>query len=260
MRWEDNAMIDPTRRFSSRVDNYIKYRPSYPEAIVGLLQERCGLTTAWDVADAGSGPGNLTRLFLNHGNRVFGVEPNREMREAGERLLGSSPRFVSVAGTAEATTLPDGSIDLVVAGQAFHWFDRVRARQEFARILRPPRWAALVWNERRIASTPFLAAYEQLLLTYGIDYAAVQHHDAADDAALQAFFGPDGYTVAHFENVQLFDYAGLQGRLLSSSYAPEVGHPQHQTMLEVLRALFERYQADGVVRFEYDANVYYGCM
>lgn len=251
-------MSDPTRRFSSRVDNYIKYRPSYPEAIIDLLRDRCGLTPAWDVADVGSGPGNLTRLFLDHGNRVFGVEPNREMREAGERLLGGYPRFVSVAGTAEATTLADQRIDLVVAGQAFHWFDSVRAGQECTRILRSPRWVALVWNERRAASTPFLAAYEQLLLTYAPDYAAVQHRLAADDAALREFFSPEGYAVARFENAQLFEYAGLQGRLLSSSYTPEAGHPQHQAMLDALRALFARHQADGTVRFEYDTIVYYG--
>ncbi len=252
------AMRDPTQRFSDRVENYVKYRPSYPPAVVDVLQRECGLTATAVVADVGSGPGNLTRLFLDHGNTVFGVEPNRSMREAGERLLQGYPRFHSVDGTAEATTLPDGSVDLVTAGQAFHWFDRARAREEFRRILRAPRWVALIWNERRIASTPFLAAYEHLLLQYGTDYAQVQHRDAADDAALGEFFAPHGYVRASFENRQVFDFDGLQGRLLSSSYAPAAGQPGHEAMLAELRRLFETHQSHGTVTVEYDTQVYYG--
>jgi len=251
-------MIDPTQRFSSRVDNYIRYRPSYPAAILGLLEKECGLTPEWVVADAGAGPGNLTRLFLDNGARVVGVEPNREMREAGERLLRGYPTYSSVVGTAEATTLADASVDLVTAGQAFHWFDQTRARQEFARILRPPRWVALVWNERRVDATPFLAAYERLLRTYGTDYAQVGHRDAAARTALECFFAPNGYRRATFENRQMFDYEGLEGRLLSSSYAPETGQRGHDAMLGELRALFDKYQEDGTVAFAYDTSVYYG--
>jgi SAM-dependent methyltransferase len=251
-------MRDPTQRFSDRVDNYIKYRPSYPPAIVDLLQRECELTATAVVADIGSGPGNLTRLFLDHGNTVFGVEPNRAMREAGERLLHGYPRFHSVDGTAEATSLPDGSVDLIAAGQAFHWFDRTRARDEFRRILRGPCWVALVWNERRTASTPFLVAYEHLLQQYGTDYAQVQHRDAAEDAALGAFFAPHGYVQESFENRQVFDFDGLQGRLLSSSYAPAAGQPGHEAMLAELSRLFETHQSNGTVAVEYDTQVYYG--
>lgn len=251
-------MNDPTRRFSSRVDNYVKYRPSYPAAVIDLLRRECGLAGREVVADIGSGPGNLTRLLLENGNRVFGVEPNREMREAGERLLGGYPRFVSVDGTAEATTLASESVDLVTAGQAFHWFDRGRARRELGRILRLPRHVALVWNERRVASTAFLSAYEELLQTYGTDYAEVQHRGATDAAALRDFFGSDGYRQAAFLNEQVFDFDGVRGRLLSSSYAPEAGQPRYVSMLEDLRALFEAHQSGGVVTVEYDTTVYYG--
>lgn len=251
-------MDDPTRRFSNRVDNYVKYRPSYPQAILDILRRECGLTREWAVADIGSGPGNLTRLFLDHGNRVFGVEPNPEMRAAGERLLCDYPRFTSVAGTAEATTLADGSVDIAVAGQAFHWFDHRQAKQELRRILTPPRWAALVWNERRAAGAPFLTAYEELLREYGTDYATLRHRDTGDAAALAEFFAPGGYALAAFENAQVFDFEGLRGRLLSSSYAPVAGQPGHDAMLEALRAIFETYQSNGTVTFEYDTKVYYG--
>ena len=251
-------MSDPTQRFSSRVEDYIRYRPSYPSAIVELLRRECGLTPRWTVADVGSGPGNLSRLFLENGNRVLAVEPNREMREAGERFLGGHPGFESVEGAAEATGLPEGSVDLVVAGQAFHWFDGDRARREFRRILRPPRWVALVWNERRVAGAPFLEAYERLLEAHGTDYAEVRHRDAADTRALEAFFGPGGYVTASFENAQVFDLDGLRGRLLSSSYAPLAGQPGHEEMLAGLRAVFTEHQEGGTVAFEYDTRVYYG--
>ena len=151
-------MSDSTRRFSSRVDNYVKYRPSYPPEVVELLAAECGLTPGALVADIGAGTGLLAELFLQNGYRVLGVEPNREMRQAGERLLGDYPHFTSIDGTAEVTTLADKSVDIITAGQAFHWFDREKARAEFARILRPGGWVALVWNERRVDATPFLAA------------------------------------------------------------------------------------------------------
>lgn len=251
-------MTDPTRRFSSRVEDYVKYRPGYPPSIVDLLREECGLTTHSVVADVGAGTGKLSELFLQNGNRVYGVEPNREMREAAERLFaGRHAGFTGVDARAESTTLADHSVDLVAAGQAFHWFDRAQARREFVRILKPGGWTVLVWNMRRRSATPFMAAYEELLLTYAVDYEVVDHKHV-DEAALTAFFAPDRYHQAVFENHQAFDFPGLRGRLLSSSYTPEKGHPNHVPMLEALRVLFHEYQVDGRVTFDYDTRAYYG--
>jgi SAM-dependent methyltransferase len=254
---EEVVMSDSTRRFSSRVENYLKYRPSYPPEVVGILAAECGLTPRALVADIGAGTGLLAQLFLNNGNRVLGVEPNREMREAGARLLADYPQYAAVDGTAEATTLDDQSIDFITAGQAFHWFDREKARAEFARILRPGGWVALVWNERRIDSNPFLAAYEQLLRTYAGDYATLNHRQV-DQQQIAAFFKAGTFKMQTFENRQIFDYEGVKGRLLSSSYTPEPGQPAHQPMLDELAAIVRAHQADGSVAFEYDTNVYYG--
>jgi ubiquinone/menaquinone biosynthesis C-methylase UbiE len=167
--------LNSTQRFSSRVDTYVRFRPSYPKQIVETLEKHCGFTDHSVVADIASGTGIFTKLLLEHGNRVYGVEPNAEMRRAGEEFLAAYPNFTSVTGTAEATTLSSYSVDFVTAAQSGHWFDRQKSRQEFARILKPEGWAVLVWNERKTDSTPFLRDYEDLLLRYGTDYNEVRH-------------------------------------------------------------------------------------
>ncbi len=246
---------DPTQRFSDRVADYRRWRPSYPPEIVDFLVEQTRLTSDWVIADIGSGTGLLSRLFLDHGNRVFGVEPNREMREAAEELCGEDALFTSVAGSAEETTLAAGSVELVAAGQAFHWFDPHRARTELERILKPSGWVTLIWNDRRKTSTPFLRAYEQLLLTWATDYREVDH-TRIGRSEIESFFGADGLVTASFDNRQYFDCEGLEGRLLSSSYAPAAGHPSHEPMVASLRSIFDTHQVDGQVTFEYDTRVY----
>ncbi len=247
---------DPIRRFSSRVENYVRFRPGYPKEILGLLRSECGLNSQSVIADIGSGTGKLTELFLENGNRVFGVEPNRDMREAGERLLKSFHTFTSIASTAEETTLPNACADFIVAGQAFHWFDRNRCRKEFSRILKPGGWVVLVWNDRKTEATPFLVEYEKLLKTYATDYSKVDHKQI-DDAVVREFFG-HAPSKAAFPSAQEFDFTGLKGRLLSSSYAPEKGQPGHDEMLSSLENLFNAHQENGHVEFVYDTVVYYG--
>jgi SAM-dependent methyltransferase len=245
-----------TSRFSDRVENYVRYRPGYPAQVVDELQAQCGLTPSHMVADIASGTGIWTRMLLENGNTVFGVEPNAEMREAGERLLAAFPNFTSIAGTAEATTLADHSVDFVTAAQAAHWFNRERARREFVRILKPGGWLVLLWNERLTDSTKFLRDYEQLLLTYGTDYEEVRHERTTD--AVNEFFDPAPFQESMFEMRQEFDYAGVEGRLLSSSYAPGPEHPQHAPMLRELRRIFDASAVGGRVAFEYKTRLYFG--
>ena len=245
-----------TSRFSDRVENYIRYRPGYPPEALRVLKDECGLSPQHEVADVASGTGIWTRMLLESGNRVFGVEPNPEMRQAGERLLAGFPRFTSVAGTAEATTLADAGVDFVTAAQAAHWFDRARARLEFVRILRPDGWLVLLWNERRTDSTLFLREYERMLLTYGTDYQDVRHEHTT--SAVNEFFDPAPFQERTFDMRQDFDYAGLEGRLLSSSYAPGPEHPRYAAMLDELRRVFEAHAVKGRVGFEYKTRVYFG--
>ena len=248
---------DPTRRFSNRVEDYIKYRPHYPSAVLGLLEDECGLTRESVVADVGSGTGILSELFLSAGVRVYGVEPNREMREAGERLLAAYENFVSVDGRAEETTLADASVDFVTAGQAFHWFEPAPARREFRRVLRDGGWAVLVWNDRRTGGAPLLAEYERLLLEYGTDYKEVSSKWAAEEN-IKTLFGAGEVRTKTFDNEQVLDFDGLKGRLASASYAPLPGHPNHEPLMSELAALFERHQRGGRVVVEYDTKVFYG--
>ncbi len=246
----------PTTRFSDRVENYVRYRPGYPPEVLDLLRAECGLQPSHIIADIASGTGLFTRLLLENGNSVFAVEPNAEMREMGAHQLESFGRLVSVAGTAEETTLRSASVDFVTAAQAAHWFDLPRARAEFARILRPGGWCVLIWNERRTASTPFLRDYEQLLLTYGTDYKEVRHERTT--AIIHEFFAPAPYQERVFDLRQQFDYEGAAGRLLSSSYVPLDGNPNHAPMMQELQRIFRAYATDNTVEFEYNTRVYYG--
>jgi SAM-dependent methyltransferase len=245
-----------TSRFSDRVENYVRYRPGYPPEALDVLKRECGLASNDVIADIASGTGIWTRLLLENGNRVYAVEPNMDMREAGERLLAGFANLASVNGSAEATTLPDASVDFVTSAQAAHWFDRKRTRHEFMRILKPGGWLVLLWNEREVDTTPFLRDYEQLLLTFGTDYEDVRHERTTD--SVNEFFDPLPYRERAFAMRQEFDYAGLEGRLLSSSYAPGPGHPKHEPMLKELRRIFAQRVEKGIVGFDYKTRVYFG--
>jgi len=248
-------MSDTVERFSNRVENYIKYRPDYPREVIGLLRDECGLTPETAIADIGCGTGISSRMFLENGNRVRGVEPNAAMREAAEALLEGFPGFSIVNGTAEHTTLPDGSVDIVLAAQAFHWFDGPAAAAEFRRVLKPGGRIVLMWNERRLDTTPFLIEYEAFLLKFARDYAAVRH-DRIDVAALTSLLGA-GIRSATFEYVQTFDLEGLRGRMLSSSYMPSESDAVFPQMEDELRAIFANHAENGRIKVFYNTNVFY---
>ncbi|HYL02921.1 MAG TPA: methyltransferase domain-containing protein [Steroidobacteraceae bacterium] len=244
-----------TERFTSRAGDYARYRPGYPAEAIGLLRERCGLAPGAVVADLGSGTGILTALLLECGARVFAVEPNAAMRAAAESALRERPGFVSVAGSAEATTLAAHSVELLVAGQAFHWFDARAARAEALRVTRAGGWAALLWNERPAEPSPFLTDYEALLTHHAPEYLRISA-SRADPATMREFLG-SAMELATFANEQILDFEGLRGRLMSSSYAPERGQPQHEPLMAGLREVFDRHQHGGRIVFPYRTLVYF---
>jgi SAM-dependent methyltransferase len=275
------TFTDAKQRFSDRVADYARYRPGYPAALIEQLSADCGLRPAHSVADVGSGTGILTGLFLKNGNQVFAIEPNEEMRVAGEEFLSAYKNFSSVRGSAEATTLPSASVDFVTVAQAFHWFEPLATRREFLRILKPHGWVVVIWNDRRISETAFGRAYEDLLVRHGTDYTRVKEA-YPEEKDMEAFFGVSveaggsrgekhrskdrplpmqevsGVRRLELPNFQEFDFEALAGRVRSSSYAPKEGHANYVPMMVGLRELFDASQKAGRLRMEYTTQIYFG--
>jgi hypothetical protein len=249
----------PTERFTDRAASYARARPGYPDAIAPMLAYELALPEDAVVADLGSGTGLSCEPFLRAGFVVIGVEPNAAMRAMGERALAAHPRFRSVAGSAEATTLPAASVDLVIAAQAFHWFDVPRARAEALRILKRPANAALIWNDRIAKGSPFAEGYEQLLLEFGIDYAKIRHRHAHEEA-VTAFFGGPVWRERRFANPTELNWELLVERMNSASYVPRPDAPGYAPMLARLRSLFDASQRDGRIVMAYDTRVFFGAI
>ena len=251
-------MSDPksTTRFGNRVEDYVKYRPNYPAEIVTYLENKFGLSPGNLIADIGSGTGISSSIFLDRGYSVVGIEPNSEMRNKSKTLLGSNPKFTAKDGTAEHSGLETHSVDAIVAGQAFHWFDQRRANQEFSRILKPNGLVILIWNERLIRSG-FEKDYDELIIKHARDYVQVDHRNV-DLEKITAFFSPQPVTVKEFDNQQIFDFEGLEGRLLSSSYMPAKTEVGYQEMSDDLKLLFDQYQENGLIVIHYKTKTFAG--
>jgi len=252
-------MKSPTERFSDRVDNYVKYRPEYPEPLVRLLQEKVAPPAV--VADIGSGTGILTRQLLDAGYEVYGVEPNAPMRSAAEQSIGGNPLFHTVSGTAEITLLADLSVNLITAAQAFHWFKADPTKAEFRRILKPGGILAIIWNERNVSEVN--CRWDHILQTLAPEYPQPwmkEHHRNIDVDAIQAFFAPGSMTLTKFDNKQVLDREALIGRFLSSSYVPNVGEPGFEEIISAVKDLFDDCQVDGHITIMYETHVYWGCL
>ncbi len=248
--------LSPTERFSLRVEAYIKYRPSYPLGMIDYLKNEACLTSNHIIADIGSGTGFLSKLFLDNGNIVYGVEPNNPMCEAAEKWLSGYAKFRSVSGRAEKTSLENNSIDFITAGQAFHWFEPEATKTEFLRIAREDAKLVLVWNRRNIENDEFQKIYEDIIRKMIPEYSIVNHKNI-DDEKLKNFAAPYQLHLKSFDHFQLFDFESLIGRLLSASYCPDKTSGLFQNIKQRLSVLFDKYAVDGKVKFNYKAMVYW---
>lgn len=248
---------DATSRFSRTVENYIRYRPGYPKEVLTFLKNELNFNAASVIADIGSGTGKSSELFLQNGNVVFAVEPNPDMRRAAEQLLHPFPNFKSINGSAEATTLPAQSIDFIVAGTAFHWFEPKATRQEFQRIIKSDGFILLMWNVRNNERSDFMPAYEDFLLNHATDYKLVRevYHSTSE---FDDFFGNNHWQRKNFVNSQVFDFEGLLGRYLSCSYAFPENHAHFADAKAALRVIFDEHQENETVTLWYDTALYYG--
>lgn len=245
-----------TERFTERVKNYVLYRPHYPEEIIPFLSEKTGLKKEWIIADIGSGTGISAELFVNNGNRVYGIEPNENMRQSAEAKFKGNTHFTSINATAEATSLPANSVDMVVVAQACHWFDKSMSKIEFQRILKPGGYLVLMWNDRNMSSE-FQQAYERMLEDFALEYDKVNHRKV-EEGLVESLFAPHPHAFHAFQHSQFFDFESLKGRLLSSSYAPLEPHPNYPLIIQRLREIFDRYSVNSKVEFDYNCNLYFG--
>ncbi|HBM16751.1 MAG TPA: SAM-dependent methyltransferase [Lentisphaeria bacterium] len=250
-------MEDSKTRFSARADDYKKFRPTYPPDLIEFIRENCPVKENWSIADIGSGTGISTKLLLDGFKcSVYAVEPNSDMQKAAKESLQDNPLFHCVNGCAESTCLPDKTIDIVTAFQAFHWFDKPKAKIEFWRILKQPKWVLFVWNDRATKGKPFLEAYEELLHSMP-EYCKVSHKNISSDL-VAGFLGDKDMKTAHFPQFQVFNFEGLKGRLFSSSYTPKEGTEDRLKVTAKLKELFDIYNTGGMVRMEYRTDVYIG--
>ena len=247
-------MTKTIERFSDRVANYIKYRPSYPQVVVDTIISECHPGKMHTVADIGSGTGIFSKLLLERDFNVIGVEPNESMRKTAEHQLSDYENFSSVDGQSECTNIANSSIDLITAAQAFHWFDGEKTKQEFSRILKPGGYLALIWNQRKV-DQPFQKEYDSILRKYATDYNSVNHMNISDED-IAGFFYPGKVATFDFKNSQQLDLIGFLGRMQSSSYTPKVNTREHETLMKVAEDLFRRYAGNGTITFEYDTRLY----
>lgn len=246
---------DNTKRFSDRVDNYVKYRPSYPDGVVDFIARDGRLSVGSAVADIGSGTGILTEMLLKKGFTAFAVEPNGEMRREAESRLGKYPSFVSVTGSAEGISLGAKSVDCITVAQAFHWFDRTSAAREFERILKDARRVYLIWN-KRVSDTDFMREYESILKKNVPEYSEVSHNNVTPEMIRD--FIPEDHALTKFENNQSYGWDALIGRLQSSSYTPKRETAEYRALEEKIRDAFDRHSENGMVAFNYVTEVYSG--
>jgi ubiquinone/menaquinone biosynthesis C-methylase UbiE len=235
-----------TERFTGRAENYDRYRLRYPaNEILKLLDTWCGLQSNWSIADIGAGTGMLSEVFLTNGNPVTAIEPNQEMRAACEPLLKTWSQLQLLDGTAEATGLPDASVDMVAAGRAFHWFDVPRALAEFRRILKPHGWMVLVSLGRAKDESPQATDFEHLLMNHGIDFNYVRAGNRVHEG-LQEIFVADMHQV-QIPGEQKLSWEAFLGQTMSLSVVPPPDHPRSAEFNRLLRDYFDAHAVDGVL-------------
>jgi len=246
-----------TERFSGRVQAYLTYRPRFPREIVPFLREHGALPGGAVVADIGAGTGMLAEIFLEAGHRVLAVEPNGEMLEACRALAAQYRALEVVEGSAEATTLPDSSVDLIAVGRALHWFDWPRAHHEFQRILKPGGWVLVATNGHRDSGGPIPNRLSEILRKSRTDSAEA---DTTRDfeKRLPGFLDTSSWQRRTLHHSMTVDFPTLLGYAESLSAIPRPGERGYDGMVSELRAVFEEYQQDGVLVTPLICNLHLG--
>ncbi|KAB8126288.1 class I SAM-dependent methyltransferase [Gracilibacillus oryzae] len=233
-------------KFTDKAEVYAKYRPSYPHEWIEYLVSETGINKNDIIADIGSGTGILSRVLLERGFTVIGVEPNDDMRTIADQTLKPDPRFISVKATAENTTLKDNSLDLITVAQAFHWFDMEQFRMECKRILKQDAKVALVWNSRD-RSADINKQSAEVCQKYCLNFKGFSGGMEETPIAFEQFYKDGKYDFKYFRNDLPFDLDGFLGRYLPASYAPKKTDKEYKPFITALTELFEKYSSNGKI-------------
>ncbi|MCO6451607.1 MAG: class I SAM-dependent methyltransferase [Caldilineales bacterium] len=234
--------IDTVSRFSSKAATYAAHRWDYDPRAFDEIVQTVGLTPESVVADIGAGPGNVSRRLLGRVGRVYAVEPNAEMRRAAALSLGDRPNLVIISASAEATTLPDQSIDLITVGRAIHWFDPEPTRREFRRIMHPGGWLAILKEDRSGC------AIEEEARTLHVEELGWRTQDSKanlDVPPLESYFDDGGCQTFRFSREITETFEQFLDRQTAYSPAPDADHPLRPAFDAHALALFDRYAEEG---------------
>lgn len=235
--------------FSPKAADYAASRPDYPPALFATLRDQLALGTASHIADVGAGTGLLTQGLLEFGCAVTAIEPNGDMRAESDRRLAARPHYQSLAGSAESLPHPDGSLDLITAAQAFHWFEVDRARAEFLRALKPGGQVALIWNDR-VLDDPLHAALDDIFARFGgAQRGALLAHENRTD--VPRFFRDGTLREFSWPHVQRLDESGCASFVFSRSYMPRRDTDAGRETERLARAVHARFAHDGLVDVPY---------
>ena len=250
------SQLDLKARFADRAEVYHRYRSKFPPELLEFLRDRCGLDAHSVIADIGAGTGILAELFLANGNRTFAVEPNAEMLALCRGLCDIYPQLTCVQASAESTTLPDASVDIVAVGRALHWFDLPAAKREFQRVLIPGGWLAVMGNIWERETGAFATEYDAVVLKHARDLSQVKdRYTILQPNGLQDFLAPAQMESVTLSKTRQLTLEELIGRTASISYAPIPGQPGYDAMCEELTALFDRHQQNSTVEIAEDWSV-----
>jgi ubiquinone/menaquinone biosynthesis C-methylase UbiE len=236
--------LNPSTAYSTKAEKYAKYRWDYAPQAIQTIFDITGISAEAAIADVGAGTGILTRHFVNRVKQVFAIEPNPAMREIAMKVLGHYPSFQAIDGTAEATTLADGSVDLITVAQAIHWFQPELARAEFLRILKPGGWLAILRNYS--TGNEIIAAMATVLTAEnGVDTA--YEAKLPERKPLSFYYGHEQFRQYDFPFTLQESWEGFAGSWVSAASMPDEDHPLYPQFEQGMREVFDRFSEGGVL-------------
>lgn len=250
-------MVNNEEKFSGKATHYDYARPAYAESLLNTLYSDYGFSPQSVIADIGSGTGIFTEQLLKRGNKVYGVEPNTDMRKAGEERLKGYQNFVSVNGDAANTKLLNTSIDIITVAQALHWFPLEEFSKECKRILKPNGQVVIVYNQR---CNDFI--------NKDVDAVVARYCDIRNASTGAAYIELKRKRINELYNGKFIEICKSNSLLmdknkflsywLSRSYAPREGDVNYKLFVNDIVSVFDKYAKDGLITLKQESMAYIG--